>query len=341
MITLTELAHKLDVSVATVSNALSGKGRMREEKRRSIIEAAVAEGYDISSVTDRQRKRNICVITEQVGCAFSDKIIRGISTAAEGSGNAVSIYNLNMLEKYGESIESIMMNDDRLKGLINQTLARIGNTVSGIIYVSQSPRNLDLSLPRLPYPMVCTYCRTTLGYPTVNYDDMQGAYLATEKLIRSGCKRIAVISGHINSIPMTNRLNGYQRALVEHQLAFDPRYMQVGAWTSAAGYDCAKKLLGMEERPDAIFCQCDAIAFGAIRAAREMGISVPDELSIAGFDAISAAQLITPKLTTVEPPFEEMGRRAYETLIDIFNKKPVEKGDVKLPCALREGGTTR
>lgn len=328
--TLTELANRLGVSVATVSNAITGKGRMRDEKRREIIETAISLGYDFSKVESRQRKKNIHVIVEQISVYFCLDIVRGICQAAEKEGIIVSILNMNLLEK----TNSVRPDSDITKDSARQIINHIAPATSGIIYVSEYPRDITGILPELHFPAVYAYCYSKGSTPCVNYDDAQGAYIATEHLIRQGCKRIAMISGPVNSIPMTKRLAGYQRALLDSGIDFDPSLLRVGEWIDHNGYLNMKDLLAGGKRPDGVFCQSDLIAIGSMRAIREHGLRVPEDIALVGFDNIEASWLVSPPVSTVMPPCFQIGEKSFEILWDIINKRTPHDLDIKLTCTL-------
>ena len=138
---------------------------------------------------------------------------------------------------------------------------------------------------------------------------------------------------------MTKRFAGYQRALVQAGLSFSPEYVCIGSWNESSGYDAMKQLLALPERPDAVFCQSDYLAIGAIRAVREAGLRVPEDIAIVGFDDIDAASVVDPKLTTIAPPHVEIGMEAVHKLFSIVNKTDDGNNNVKLSCWLLQRGT--
>jgi DNA-binding LacI/PurR family transcriptional regulator len=330
MITLQDIAKRLNVSTATVSNALTGKGRMRKEKRQEILETAAAFGYDTQSVQQRQRTRSVYVIVEQLCTDFLNNVINHVCARADEMGAKVYLCNLNMIS----ALNSIFPDNERLKMLVRPCFQQIGCTANGIIYISQYPRDLTGAIPKTPIPLVIAYGYTTDAVPCINYDDSQGAYTATEHLIRCGRKRIAMISGPINSIPMTKRLAGYQRALIDGGLSFDPKLIQLGDWLMRSGYNCAKALMSEAHSIDAFFCQSDDMAVGAIKAVKELGLKVPQDVSIIGFDNSTYLELVEPTLTTIAPPYADIGTLAFDTLYGLMNGHKPASNNVKLKCAL-------
>ena len=175
----------------------------------------------------------------------------------------------------------------------------------------------------------------------MNYDDAQGAYLATSHLVQTGCQRIAMISGPVNSIAMTKRLQGYQRALLDGRLAFNPSLITVGEWTIRNGYESMNQLLQSDSPPDAVFCQSDLIAAGALHAALNAGLSVPEQLSIVGFDDLEVGRHQIIPITTIHPPCFELGQEAFQLMQKMLSSSRAQPAKIKLPCKLIPGKTTR
>lgn len=338
MITIADIARTMQLSTATVSNALTGKGRISEEKRREIVETAQAMGYDFSRIrANRSNHQNICIMVEQVGITFCDRIVQGICSEAEKIGAQTTIINMNILAmtdwSYNPPIEL-------LRSVLQKKCEQIDSNCMGVIYVSQYPRDMTGILPRMPFPIICTYAYTNDGIPCINYDDQQGAYLAVSHLVSRGCKHIAMISGAVDSIPMTKRFAGYQRALVQAGLDFRLEYVSIASWNEVSGYTAMKQLLELPQCPDGVFCQSDYIAIGAMRAVKDAGLQVPKDIAIVGFDDIDAATLVDPQLTTIAPPHTAIGCQAVQKLIQIVKKKDDGNRNIKLQCWLLNRAST-
>ena len=124
------------------------------------------------------------------------------------------------------------------------------------------------------------YCQNSGVAPAINYNDRQGARLATSTLISHGAKKIAMFSGLLDSIPMSNRMFGYQLALSDAKLPFDPSLLYIGDWSIDSGYKLASEMIKNGKIPDAIFSQNDEMAAGICQAFAKHGISIPDEVEI-------------------------------------------------------------
>lgn len=331
MTTISDIAARMNLSTATVSNALTGKGRVNETKRREIIAIAREMGYDFSRIRASHARKNIVLMTEQIGINFCDRIVQGICSAAAEYNAHVTIYNLNILTMTDWHATPPL---DLLQREAQKIFDRLDPSCVGLIYVSQYPRNLTQLLPAMPFPVICTYAYAENGIPCINYDDQQGAFLATSHLASLGRKRIAMISGAVDSIPMTKRFAGYQRALIHAGLDFSLDYVRIGSWNETSGEQAMRQLLELPVAPDAVFCQSDYIAIGAMRAVAAAGLRVPEDIAIVGFDDIDAACMVTPQLTTIAPPHVEIGQEAVHKLMRILDKADDGKTSIKLECWL-------
>lgn len=356
MVRISDIAREMNLSEATVSNAFTGKGRMKEETREAILSCAESMGYKVRPRKNTVRSGKIIIIAEAVNAGFVTSMLTGIYEEASRLKLTLPVYSLQITDS------AQLRNPDVsfLNQSVSALLARIDYEVSGILYLSQYARRTEGLLDHIDIPFVSAFCRRDDGKPFVHYDDHQGAYLAVNTLLAEGRRKIAMISGPIDSIGMYLRSSGYQQALVEHRLSYDPRLVRIGDWDWQSGYEQTLKLLKEDsindtdtgvnpKKIDAIFAQNDFIGLGAARAVREMGLRIPEDISIIGFDSSLPSQLSSPTLTTIQPPFEEMGRVALRRLMKIIDGQTrgsesaaanTEDGNTLLPCSLRKGEST-
>ena len=192
----------------------------------------------------------------------------------------------------------------------------LSKQVEGIIYVGAHCRDVSGLIDKLAIPVVYTYCYTDQESEiSVIYDDELAAYEVTQYLIKMKHRQIAIITGPVDSIQSQERLKGYQRALYEPQILFNPEYLKIGNWERDSGYQAGYELLTLASRPSAIFAFNDVMAGGVIDAATELGLSIPGDLSLVGFDNRECSYSYTPKLTTMALPLNEIGKKAAELLI--------------------------
>lgn len=338
MVTISDIARRMHLSTATVSNALTGKGRISDARRKEILSVAKEMGYDFGRVRAAlPRYKNICVIEEQAGITFCDRIIQGICSAAEEMGAQTTLFNMNILTMVDWNYNPP---PELVRKVLQKTCKRLDSSYMGMIYVSQYTRDMTDLMPRLPFPVICTYAYTDGRIPCINYDDQQGAFLATSHLASLGRRQIAMISGAVDSIPMTKRFAGYQRALIKAGLAFRPELVCIAGWNESGGRTAMDQLLALPQRPDAVFCQSDYLAIGAMRAIRAAGLRIPEDIAVVGFDDVDAALMVDPPLTTIAPPHVEIGQESVRKLFHIIDKTDDGNCNIKLECRLLKRDST-
>jgi len=165
-------------------------------------------------------------------------------------------------------------------------------------------------------------------------DNFHGALAAVQHLIGLGYRRIAFINGIPELQASQDRRRGYQVALQEKGIDLRPEWVVEGEFTDAGGYRAMKRLLATDPPPEAVFAASDAMALGAIRAIREQGLRVPQDVAIVGFDDVPLAAQVDPPLTTVRQPISEMGRMACRLLVQLIQGEPVLQRKVVLHTQL-------
>jgi LacI family transcriptional regulator len=166
--------------------------------------------------------------------------------------------------------------------------------------------------------------------------DLVGGRVATERLIRAGRKRIALINGQQGLDATRDRLKGYRQALASHDIPFEPELVRPGNWEPSSGYAMTRLLLALDRPPDAIFCANDLMAVGCYDALREAGRRIPEDVAVVGFDDREIAQSMRPPLTTLILPQREMGAIAAGMLIDAAGGLATGPTQIKVECPLVE-----
>jgi LacI family transcriptional regulator len=165
--------------------------------------------------------------------------------------------------------------------------------------------------------------------------DLVGGRTATERLIRSGHRRIGFINGQAGIDASRDRLRGYRQALASADLAFDPALVRPGNWEPSTGYEGTRALMALADPPTAIFCANDLMAVGCFEALKELGLRIPRDVSVIGFDDREIAQFTWPPLTTLVLPHYDMGATAAELLID-WTPEGARAPQIKVDCPLVE-----
>ncbi|OZB47030.1 MAG: hypothetical protein B7X40_10130, partial [Cellulomonas sp. 14-74-6] len=178
------------------------------------------------------------------------------------------------------------------------------------------------------------------GLPTVDSDNLAGAVRATEHLLELGHRRIGLVAGRPDLESSRLREEGYRQALAAAGIAVDPALVRVGDYRKPTSRGPATELLTMPDRPTAVFAANDLSAISTIEVARELGLSVPEDLSVIGFDDIPESRTTTPPLSTVRQPIQQMGATAIELLIALLDGTPVDSTHVRLPTTLVRRAST-
>lgn len=313
-VTLAELARAADVSVATVSRALSnGNYPLKDETRQRILKLAEEMGYQPNLVArslQSNRSHLVGVIVDRMQSPFAAATVQGIQDGLRDAGYTISIAYSNRDQK--QAIEAI------------NTFYR--HQVAGLIILNSWLHTYNdsiLSLQDRPYVFVNRVFSNCVGN-CVGPGDRYGAQIATQHLIDLGHRRIGYINGRADWIEAQNRFSGFRDALEKHGLAHDDTLLGQGDWGVDSGFKAAQGLLAIKERPTAIFVANDIMALGAIYAIQEAGLKVPADIAIVGYDDRDFSAWIRPALTTIQMPSYEMGRAAARLMMKQFANEELE-----------------
>ncbi len=338
MATLKDVAIKAKVSTATVSNVLNDNdSQMSVDTKERVLKVIREMNYSPHSIAKSLRTKKthtIGIIIEDLTVFNTPEIINGIGDYAEMHGYTIILNNLRLYKRVGNNYADI----ERCRSEIStQVESIVGKDTDGVIYVGAHYRDVTGIVCGLEKPIIYTYCYAdNENGKWVNFDDEEAACDVIRYLIDHKHKHIGVITGMVNSIPCQERLKGYQRTIIDSKLMINPDYIKIGDWTYDSGYEKAKELLSQNNRPTAIFAMNDLMAGGVIEAAKGLGIRIPQDLSLVGFDNRECGFYYTPKLTTVELPLGEMGRLAAQYLVEILEKRKPTLQNTKLKCKIIE-----
>jgi LacI family transcriptional regulator len=330
-VTMMDVAKAAGCSQATVSVVLNNTTdiRISAELRARVVDAARTLGYGAGAIVRRaamQELRGGCVgfIVDQI--ATTPEAVNAIEGARQDSWEADVTILVAQTQGRAEHEEMAL-----------ERLLRAG--AQGIVYMSIFTRRVALSsvFDKLPVPLVLLNCYTSdHRYPSVVPDEINGGRLATKALIELGHKRIAVITGESFMEAAQDRLTGYRKALREAGLSFDERLIVEGSWTPTSGFEATRKLLAMADRPTAIFCQNDKMAMGCFDAVREAGLTIPNDISVIGYDDDELSRHLRPQLTTVDLPHRSMGAWAIRQLENLTMHESKNSPVHKMPCMFVE-----
>ena len=317
-ITITDIAKYAGVSRTTVSRVLNDSHDVAETTRQKVLE--VIKEYDYSpniyaKNLSNKESNTIGVMVPDITNPFFGAIIKGIS-------QIIDKHDLNMI--LSNTDEDIIKERKYLADLKNQQL-------KALIMTPTSDANIEYYqkyLTDTDFPIVLIDRDIEgLNLSGVFIDNYTGAYDATKTLVENGHKKIALIAGPEDSKPGRERTKGYLKAMEDAKLKVDPSWVLAGDFKLASGYDCAKKIMAMENQPTAIFSANNLMTLGAIKALNEAKVKIPRDISLIGFDEIDLFNIFDLNVSTVNRPSREMGTFAMELLIKQFQESELKKAE--------------
>lgn len=317
MATIRDVARESGVSVATVSYVLNdGPRPVSEKTRRQVLAAMERLDYHPNALARGLSSRRMNTLGVLFGLVrdpivtneYGAGVLQGILASAAGNG-----YNVTLFTQPWQSaaVSAGGFNDGRCDGVILVAPLTNSDMVEG------------LSGLGLPLVVVSSVTEERSGIPCVEVDNLLGARFAAEHLISLEHTRIAHVMGEEVQPSVPDRRRGFLNAMREAGLEVRSEYLVQSRYDRRAGYEAVRALLRLPEPPTAVFAGNDNLALGALEAAREQGVSVPDQFSIVGFDDIRTASLVTPALTTVRQPLGAMGEEAARLLVAAVQGDPV------------------
>lgn len=320
--TITQVAAELGVSTATVSRALMHPELLSDETRARVLETIDRLGYrpNLLARDLRLRESKVAFVVVPSLSPFFLEVFRGVEEAAR---------------KIGYSILMGHTDRDRTRehAFFDQVAAR---RADGIILVTSSDAPAIVGRDRLPPIVAALEGIEGRTLPAVRVDHTAAARAATQHLLDLGHRRIAHISGPMSSSMAVHRLEGYQQVIGAD---LDTALCVEGDFTVRSGELAMNLLLGRSNPPSAVFAANDEMAIGAVRAAKQAGLRVPEDISIIGFDDQRIAGLYDPPLTTVRVPTAEIGYRAMLLLEKVLSNTVADQ-DVVLPTEITVRATT-
>jgi LacI family transcriptional regulator len=336
--TIEDIAKIAGVSRGTVSRVLNNHPAVSDETRDKVLGVMERLNYrpNFSARHMRTDSSNLVgfgLITDEViTTPYAVDMIRGAQETLWAMGKVMLVVNAGYQKK---------MTEASLEALLERR-------VEGIIYAAMYHRPVELPLQNSQVPIVFANCFSPDRlYASVVPDEMAGGYAATKHLLAKGHRRIGFINlgapldGGGEPVPAaTGRLQGYRKALAELDVPFDPELIRYTGQTPQSSVGLVYELMRLPNPPTAIFCGNDRTAMGCYSALSELGLRIPDDVAIVGFDnQLDIASGLWPPLTTVQLPHYEMGKWAVEYLMSVKNSRP-ESIQHKLDCPLVEREST-
>ena len=301
-VTIKDVARRANVSVATVSRALNGHQNVADEVRKRVLSVADQMRYSphhaARSLSSR-RTQTIGVVLPDLYGEFFSELVRGIDQVAREQG-----LHLLVSSYHGHPQEQ------------GAALRAMRGRVDGLLLMSPFVDDMDSLAEDLPSSMPAVLMNTALAdsdRPSIGVDNHGGAKAMMRHLLDTGHRRIAFIAGPGDNFDAGERLRGYRDALAERGI--EP-WVLPGDFDEASGHRAGQTLLGVAQRPDAVFAANDMMALGCLFALNQGGVRVPDDIALAGFDDIPLSRYVHPSLTTMRVEIAELGARAIRRLLE-------------------------
>lgn len=325
MATIKDVAREAGLTVTTVSRVLNNRGYISDNARRKVAEAMEKLNYQPNEVARSLHKKStktIGVIVPHIRHPYFAEMISNLENAAYKEGYRILLCNTQSKEEKAKAYIEICT----------------GNRVAGIILFSGQVA-VDTFMG-LDIPVITMERLLDSGTAAVECDNRTGGALAAEKLIACGCKNVILIGSTDTKVelPADQRSIGFREVCDRHGVFYVELDPEESAYNELTYGDMMEKALREYPKTDGVFASSDVIAAQTLQVCNRLGISVPEQMKIVGFDDVTLAQLTTPQLTTIHQPVKEMAQTAVRLLVDAANGRMVPKQTI-LPVQLIERGT--
>ncbi|NYK08943.1 LacI family DNA-binding transcriptional regulator [Leifsonia naganoensis] len=294
--TLEAIAREASVSLSTVSKVLNGRPGVSAATRQRVESLLLRSGYARRGL-DPERGGTVEVVVENIESEWSIEILRGVERITRENGLVLTLSVVGDHRSFG---------DDWIAGVLQRKPLAVVLQFSNLTAVQRT----QLRTRNIPVVVVDPAGDPPADMAAVGATNWAGGVAATRHLLDLGHTRIAVISGPTDLMCSRARVAGYQSALAEAGIPFDPELARVGTFGQASGDKEGRRLLGLPERPTAIVAANDTQALGVFDAAAALGLRIPEDVSVVGFDDVRPALWARPPLTTVRQPLQEMAEEA-------------------------------
>lgn len=309
-ITIRDVAKMAGVSVSTVSRVLNGKVDVAKETKNHILTVIDDLGYstNLAARSMRSQKKNLIgLIMPDIAYPYAIEIMKGVNQAIAESEFDLLVYTSGDVRKQGH-----VTSEQKYITILAKSIS------DGVIVVAPVASEYNIDKPIVSIDPVMSHP----NYPAVHATNYEGSLEAMEYLIGLGHRRIGFIGGRVELESANRRLSGYRDALEKAGIPIDEQLIVSGDYTTKTGIEGGQKLLALEDRPTAIFASNDQMAMGVYQSAEKMGLHIPDDFSLVGFDNIPESKYLG--LTTIDQFILKMGYTATQMLIKIINEIPLE-----------------
>lgn len=309
-VTIYDIAAALNISAATVSRGLKNHPAIKQSTKDKIFAQAERMGYRFNTFARNlrtKRTHTIGVIVPRLNSMFMSDVLAGMEKVCNEAGYELII---------SQSLESM---EKEIKNALTMFNSRVDGVLVSLAYdttdIDHFKRFVDKNIPLIFFDRVFEHPNC----PTIVINNFNAAYEVTSHLIDQGCRRIMHVTGNLNRNVYAMRFRGYKEALTDHDIRFQEDCLMVNNLSAEDGVRIAAFILAMEKKPDGIFFANDTCAVACMLELKRQGLTIPDEMLVAGFNNDLLTTVVAPSLTTVDYRGQEMGEVAAKTLINRLN----------------------
>ncbi|WP_369249961.1 LacI family DNA-binding transcriptional regulator [Streptomyces sp. R41] len=329
--TLAVVAREAGVSVPTASKVVNGREDVAPETRRRVTEALDRLGYVRRPRFEASKAPGLVdLVMHSLESSWSGAVLHGVEGAAHDAG--LEIVVSTGLPRTGGGRPQ--------RGWLDKLTTRGSCGVLFNLAELAPSQYARLAQHRIPFVMIDPVLEPPPGVVSVGAANWQGGLLATEHLLSLGHERVAVIGGYRRKICGSDRIAGYRSALASAGIRYRPEYVRYGSFDETGAHRRMLELLDLPEPPTAVFVCSDKMALGVYQALAERKLSVPDDISVVGFDDLPESRWATPALTTVRQPLSEMAATALRLLVRMMAGDQPEGTRTELSTRLVERSST-
>jgi LacI family xylobiose transport system transcriptional regulator len=324
--TLSEVAEQADVSVSTVSKVLNGRSGVSSETRERIEELLGNHRYN-RRASKQQPAPLLEVLCYEIDSPFASDLLASIDQVARR--RRIGMVLTGATERHLPE-----------PSWVDDVLRRQPVGVILVACVLPAKDKQRLRSRNIALVMVDPAGNPGPDVPSIGSADWNGGYLATRHLIDLGHRRIGIITGPSDMLASTARLSGYRTALDSAGIPIDPELIRPGEFHHADGLAEGRTLLSLPDRPTAIFASSDLYALGVYEAARSLGLTIPGEVSVVGYDDLRIAQWAGPPLTTIHVPLLAMAEQAVQLVTRLADEPDLAFSRIDIDTSLVVRGST-
>lgn len=310
MAKISDVAKLAGLSVSTVSRVINNQKYVTEDKRKAVLKAMEELNYQPSKAARQLRGQSskiLGVIVPRITNPFFSYLVDEIQNIAYQNDFQIMVFQSNE-DKEKEISFLNLLSQKQIDGVIMCAIENKEEIIKQ--YTQYGPI------------VLCNEKLESAQLPTISLDQKAGAYLGTEYLLKKGYKKMAYCTGglFLKNGKGRNRDNGFIEAMKEYNIKVDPKWIFTDQHTVDDGKNIARKIFSMTDRPEAIFTGSDEVAAGLIIEGNKLGIEIPKEIAVLGFDGQLISELTSPSITTVKQPIKELGKQTVELMLSILNK---------------------